>query len=150
MRITHQSFYDLKSLDAVADGIWGGTKLLISTTGYPIGSLIEEFNAEDKGKTQIFQPHVPGEPSLGALFGEARFSQDGMSILFLAATNTSGGNYDYNIFSMSEVTGTEIKQLTYLKGMTTELKVLQGGKATFVNGGMTYSLDIGTQTVKPI
>lgn len=150
VRITHQSFYDLKSLDASADGIWGGTKLLISTSGYPIGSLIEEFNAEDKRKTQIFQPHVPGEPSGGAEFEEARFSQDGMSILFLAATNTSGGNYDYNVFSMSEVTGAEIKQLTHLKGMTTQLKVLSGGKATFVNEGITYSLDIGTQTVKPI
>jgi hypothetical protein len=149
-RISHESFYDLKSLDAAPDEAWGGTKLLISTSAYPIGSSIEEFNAEAKGKTRIFQPHVPGEPSLGAEYGEARFSNDRMSILFLAATNTAGGNYDYDVFSRSEVTGSQIKQLTHLKGTTTDLKVLPGGKATFVNGGVTYSLDISTQTAKPI
>jgi hypothetical protein len=87
---------------------------------------------------------------VGPSYGEARFIHDGMDILFLAATDTSGGNYDYNVYSMSDVTGGEIKQLTRLKGMTTELKVLPGGKSTFVNGGVTYVLDIGTQTVKPI
>lgn len=44
-RVTHASFYDLQSLDAVADGLnVGGTKILVSTTGYPIGALLEEFN----------------------------------------------------------------------------------------------------------
>ena len=58
--------------------------------------------------------------------------------------------YDYNVYSMSDVTGGEIKQLTHLKGMTTELKVLPGSKATLVNGGATFLLDIGTQTVEPL
>ncbi len=47
-----------------------------------------------------------------------------MDILFLAATDISGGNYDFNAYSMSDVTGSEIKELTHLKGMTNELKVL--------------------------
>jgi len=73
-----------------------------------------------------------------------------MDILFLAATDTSGGNYDYNVYSMSDVTGSDIKQLTNLKGMTVGLKVLPNGKAAFVNGGVAYVLDIGTQTTKPL
>jgi hypothetical protein len=46
--------------------------------------------------------------------------------------------------------GREIKQLTHLKGMTTELKVVPGGKATVVNCGVGYVLDVATQTVKPL
>lgn len=85
---------------------------------------------------------------MGPAFGDARYR--GMDILFLAATNASGGNYDYNVYSMSEVTGGELKQLTHLKGMTTELKVLPNGKATFVNQGMPYVLDVNSQTTKPL
>ena len=51
---------------------------------------------------------------------------------------------------MSDVTGSNIKQLTRLKGMTTGLNILQEGKATFVNGGVVYVLDIDTQTAKPL
>src|SRR5262249_32623107 len=143
-------FYDLKSLDVVSDGVTkGATKLLISTSAYPIGALLEEFILGDKGRDKIFQPHVPGESSVGPSYGEARFIHDGMDILFRAATDISGRNYDYNVYSMSDVTGGEIKQLTHLKGMTTELKVLPGGGVTFVNSGTTYLLDINTQTVKP-
>lgn len=150
-RITHSSFYDLRSLDAADDGLNPrGTKLLISTSGYPIGELIEEFNLDDSGKDKIFQPHVPGESSAGPSYGEARFVKDGMEILFLAATDTSGGSYDYNVYSMSDVTGGEIKQLTHLRGVTEELKIFSGDKATFVNGGVIYLLEISTQTVKPI
>jgi hypothetical protein len=150
-RITHASFYDLRSLDIAADAVSpGGTKLLISTTGYPIGALLEEFVLGATGRDKTFQPHVRGEPRLGATFGAARFIHDGMDILFLAATETPGQNYDYNVHSMSDVTGADIKQLTHLKGMTTELTVLPDGKATFVNGGVTQLLDISTQTVKPL
>ncbi len=150
-RVTHASFYDLRSLDIALDaGNPGGTRLLISTTGYPIGALLEEFNLGGTGRDKIFQPHVPGEPSMGPEYGEARFTHDGMDVLFLAASNTSGGNYDYNVYSMSDVTGAGIKQLTHLKGMTKELKLLPGGRATFVNDGVTEVLDISTQTVKPL
>jgi hypothetical protein len=150
-QITRSSFYDLQSLDVANDALnQGGLKLLISTTGYPIGALIEEFNLDASGRDKIFQPHVPGESSMGPAFGEARFLNDGMEILFLAATDISGGNYDYNVYSMSDVTGGEIEQLTHLKGMTTGLKVVPGGKATFVNGGAVYLLDISTQATKPL
>lgn len=150
-QITDESLYDLQSLDAAADGITpGGTKLLITTTGYPIGALIREFDVGAPGRQKIFQPHVPGEPSVGPSYGEARFIHKGMDVLFLAATDTSGGNYDYNLYSMSDVTGGEIKQLTHLKGMTKELKVLPGGRASFVNNGSIQVLDIERQTVTPL
>jgi Tol biopolymer transport system component len=150
-QITHASFYDLQSLDFVADPLnQGGIKLLISTTGYPIGALLEEFNLGASGRDKIFQPHVAGESSVGPSYGEARFIHDGMDILFLAATDTSGGDYDYNVYSMSDVTGSDIKQLTHLRGVTRELKVLPNGRAAFVNGGMTYVLDINTQALKPL
>ena len=71
-----------------------------------------------------------------------------MDVVFLAATDTAGGNYDYNVYTMSDVTGSEIKQLTHLKGKTNELKILPDGKATYVNGETAYMLDISTQTVK--
>jgi hypothetical protein len=86
----------------------------------------------------------------GPAYGEARFIHDEMDILFLAARDTPGGKYDYNVYSMSDVTGSSIKQLTHLKGMTKELQVLPDGGATFRNGGVAYVLDISTQTVKPL
>jgi len=150
VQVTHSSFYDMQSLDAVGDD-QGGTKLLISTTGYPIGALIEEFYLGNPGRDKIFQPHVPGEPSgVGPSYGQARFIHNGMDILFLAATNTNGGNYDYNVFSMSDVTGAEIKQLTHLRGMTADLRVLPGEKAIFGNAGVIFLLDINTETTKPL
>jgi hypothetical protein len=112
--------------------------------------LIEEFDLGVSGKDKIFQPHVPGESSVGPSYGEARFMHDGMDILFLAASDTSGGNYDYNVYSMSDVTGSQIKQLTHLKGVTTELKVMPNGKATFVNSGAAFVLDVDTQSAKPL
>ncbi len=150
-QITHASFYDLRSLDMVADGLNpAGAKLLISTTGYPIGALLEEFNLGATGRDKIFQPHVPGERSVGPAYGEARFIHDGMDVLFIAASAPPGGNYDYNVYSMSDVTGSDIKQLTHLKGLTKELKILPSGKASFVNGGVAYGLDIGTEITKPL
>jgi hypothetical protein len=149
--MTHASFYDLRSIDVVDDPVKPGTtKLLVSTTGYPIGALLEEFTLGDPGRDKIFQPHVPGESSIGPSYGEARFIHNGMDILFLAATSKGGGDYDYNVYSMSDVTGGDIKQLTHLKGMTTDLKVLPDGKATFVNGGVAQTLDLSTNTVKPL
>jgi hypothetical protein len=149
-QITHSSFYDLASLDVAPDGVNpGGIKILISTTAYPIGALLEEFPLGDPGRNKIFQPHVQGESKIGPSFGEARFIHDGMDILFLAATDTSGA-YDYNLYSMSDVTGSEIKQLTHLKGMTSALKILPNGEAAFVNSGAAQALDISTQSVKPL
>ena len=149
-QITHASFYDLASLDVAADGVnQGGIKILISTTAYPIGALLEEFPLGDPGRNKIFQPHVQGESKVGPSFGDARFIHDGMDILFLAATDSSGA-FDYNVYSMSDVTGSEIKQLTHLKGMTTTLRILPNGEAAFVNSGATQALDIRAQSVKPL
>jgi hypothetical protein len=92
---------------------------------------------------------VQGESKVGPSFGDARFIHAGMDILFLAATDTSGV-FDYNVYSMSDVTGGEIKQLTHLKGMTTALRVLPNGEAAFVNGGATQTLDIRAQPAKPL
>ncbi len=150
-QVTHASFYDLQSLDVADDGVdSGGTKLLISTSGYPIGALLEEFIVGAKGRDKIFQPHVPGESTPGPAYGDARFFHGGMDVLFLAATDTKGGNYDYNVYSMDDTTGGEIKQLTHFKGMTTDLRIRPGERATVVNGGTVYVLDLDAQTVKPL
>jgi len=148
---TRLSLYDLYSVDVAADGVApGGTKILISTSAYPIGALLEEFILGADGRDKIFQPHIPGEPTSGATYGEARFIHNGMDILFLAATDTSGGNFDHNVFSMSDVTGGDIKQLTHLKGMTKELKVLPDGRATFVNGGVVYVMAADGKSVNAL
>lgn len=93
---------------------------------------------------------MSGESSVGPAFGEARYIHDGMDVLFLAASNSSGGDYDYNVYSMSDFTGGELKQVTHLRGMTSELRVMPTGVATFANGGVIYRLDIAAQTVKPL
>jgi hypothetical protein len=150
-QVTHKFLYDLRSLDVVSDGLNpGGSKLLVSTTEYPIGDLLEEFNLGATGWDKVFQPHVTGQSAVGPSFGGARFIHNGMDVLFLAATDTSGGNYDYNVYSMSDVTGSDVKQLTHLKGMTTELRILPNGDATFTNGGAAYTLNVGTQAVKAL
>src|SRR5262249_48716278 len=143
--------YDLYSLDVTPDEVaGGGTKLLISTIGYPIGALFQEFILGATGRDKIFQPHVPGESSVGPSYGDARFTNHGMDVLFLAAKDGPDGNYDYNVYLMSDVTGGGIKQLTHLTGMTKELRVLPNGNATFVNGGVPQALDVNAQTVKPL
>lgn len=150
-QITHGALYDLKSLDVAGDGSAPGElNLLVSTTGYPIGDLIEEFNLGSPEGDKIFQPHVPGESFVGPSYGEARFIHNGMDVVFLAASNKSGGKYDYNVYSMSDATGHEIKQLTHLKGMTTELRVLDGDSIAFRNGEAGYELDIKTGQIKPL
>ena len=114
IELTQQHFYDLLSFSVSPDG----EHLLVSTTGYPIGSLIEEFDvATPLQIKKIFQPHVPGEPSSGAVFGRAAFTPDGMYIVFTAATDGKNGMFDYNVYRMSDVTGGELVQLTQHSGM---------------------------------
>ena len=148
-QLTHSSFYEMHSLDTAADDVGGeGAKILISTSGYPIGALLREFKLGATGKEGIFQPHVPNEPSGGPAFGEARFINGGMNIVFLAATNLPGENYNYNVYSMSEVTGGELKQLTHLEGLTTDLQLLPDGRISVVNGGSSQVIDVNTQSVR--
>ena len=148
-QLTHSNFYDLRSIDVSNDSVnAGGIEVLISTTGYPIGALIEELRIGPKESQLLYQPRVPGMPAPGPSYGEAYFADGGLDIAFLAATNESGEDYDYNVFMMSEVTGAEIKQLTHLHGMTEHFVVYPDGSATLVNAGTRYSLDLRNQTLK--
>ncbi len=146
-QMTNESFYEVTSLDVASDGVRPGkTKILLSTTAYPIGALFEEIIPGAPEGKKIFQPHVPDAPTIvGPSFGEARFTDGGMTIIFLAAIEPpKGGNYDYNVYSMSDVTGGELKQITHLSGMTTELHILSPDQVSFVNAGAVH-----TATVTP-
>jgi len=150
IRVTGKSLYDLKSLDVAAEDFAAhAPKLLISTSAYPIGDLIEELKVGDPGRDAIFQPHVPREPTAPStpVYGEARYINGGMYILFLAATDNGSGTFDYNVYSMSAVTGSEIKQLTHLQGMTTNLQIMPDGRAELANRGASYALDLSTDNL---
>ncbi len=136
--LTQQHFFDLRSLSVSPDG----ERFLISTSGYPIGSLIEEFDIvkplQIKG---IFQPHVPSEPSLGASFGQAAYVGDGMQIVFTAATEGKDGNYDYSVYQMSDVTGGDLITLVQHSGMIDDLNVKNDGSIFISAGGKRYLVD---------
>ena len=148
-QLTNESFYELNSLDVVADGIRPGkTKILLSTSAYPIGNLFEEIIPGAPEGKKIFQPRVPNTPTtVGPSFGEARFTDGGMIIVFLAASEPpGGGNYDYNVYSMSDVTGGDLKQITHVSGMTTELHIVPPDKVSFVNAGAVHTATITPAT----
>ena len=127
-QLTHQQFFDLRSLSVSDDG----ERFLVSTSGYPIGDLIEEFQIKNtQHPTRIFQPRAKGSPDIGPSYGDARYV--GMNVIFTAASEPQqGGNYDYNVYSMSGVTGGELTALTKHTGMIEEL-VVQDGKAFFLD-----------------
>ena len=78
IELTQSYFRDLYSLSVSPDG----EQFMVSTSGYPIGSLIEEFRIDHPLRQhRIFQPHVAGEPSGGPSFGQARYVGDGMEIV---------------------------------------------------------------------
>lgn len=143
--LTQQEFFDLLSLSVSPDG----QSFLVSTTGYPIGSLLEEFDiAKPLQIKRIFQPHVSGEPSMGAQFGQAAYSPDGMDILFTAATEGSDGNYNYNVYKMSGVTGGELAQLSHRSGMIDQMSVDKDGAVMLSAAGHDYTLDPHTGELK--
>ena len=138
VELTNQHFFDLRSLSVSPDG----KRFLISTEGYPIGSLIEEFDISKPLQTgRIFQPHVPSEPSSGAIFGQAAYIGDGMQIVFTAATEGKGGMFDYNVYQMSGVTGGELVKLTQHSGMIDDMTVGNDGTIYISAGGRRYSVD---------
>jgi hypothetical protein len=146
VELTQQHFFDLRSLSVSPDG----EHFLVSTSGYPIGSLIEEFDlASPLGVKKIFQPHVPSGPREGPEFGTAAYTPDGMEIVFTAATEGQGGMYDYNIYQMSEVTGADLTQLTHRSGMIDTLTVAREGIILFSSSKMRYSLDPNTKAILP-
>jgi Tol biopolymer transport system component len=149
-QLTYQGLYDLRSLCLSPDG----KELLISTTRYPIGDLFEVYpTAKPQSAKLVFQPHVPDEPRLTGptpAFGDACYLPDGLNILMIAASNKGGGNYAYNVYLMSAVTGA-IEQLTKLTGMTTGVQASPNGKsATFENEGKMYLLDLQSHSLKPL
>jgi hypothetical protein len=132
VELTQQYFFDLWSLAVSPDG----SRFLISTSGYPIGSLIEEFEVAHPDRIKkIFQPRVLLSPSIGPSYGEAAFIHDGMDIVFTAATEGAGGNYDYNVYQMSDVTGGEIMPLSKHTGPINSLVVEAGDHAYFYADG---------------
>lgn len=131
VEVTQSYFYDVQSLSVSPDG----EQFLLSTSGYPIGGLLQEFRLDHPlHQHRIFQPHVPGESSMGPSFGQARYVGDGLEIVFTAAAEPAGGgNYDYNVYRVSEVTGGNLTQLTHHKGMIDSLSVTPHGGVGFVD-----------------
>jgi len=151
-QLTQQSLYDLQSLSISPDG----KDLMISTTRYPIGALIEIYViAKPQSARKVFQPHVPDEPKLTAepepAFGDACYMPDGLGMLVLAASNKAGGNYDYNVYLVNTVTGSIDRKLTNLTGMTTGVQVSPDGKtAVLGNQGKLYLLNLQNRELKPL
>ena len=81
------------------------------------------------------------EPSGGPEFGEAAYVHDGMDIVFTAATAGQSGNFDYNVYQMSDVTGGELKMLTHRSGMIDAMSVGRDGLVSFTADGKRYRLD---------
>jgi dipeptidyl aminopeptidase/acylaminoacyl peptidase len=136
--LTQQSFFDMRSLKVSPDG----EHFLVATSDYPIGSLIMEFEiAHPLATHKIFQPHVPGEPSFGAQFGQAAFSPDGMDIVFTAATEGKSGMFDYNIYKMSDVTGAELVKLADHAGVIDRLDVASDGIVHISASGERFSIN---------
>lgn len=147
VELTHQHFFDLRSLSVSPDG----QHFLVSTSGYPIGDLIEGFEIANPLEIKfIYQPHVPTEPSTGAAFGDAAYIHDGTDIVFTAATEPpGGGNFDYNVYQMSAVTGSEITLLSKHSGMIDSLSVGPRDTISVSANGMNYTLDPQTHVLNP-
>ena len=136
MELTQSYFRDLQSLSVSPDG----EQFLVSTSGYPIGALLQEFWVDHPLRQhRIFQPHISGESSTGPSFGQARYLGNGMEIVFTAATEpVGGGDFDYNVYRISEVTGGDLTQLTHHKGMMDSLSVSPHGGVGFTDAN-SYS-----------
>jgi dipeptidyl aminopeptidase/acylaminoacyl peptidase len=145
VQLTQQEFFDLRSLAVSADG----ERFLVSTTGYPIGSLFLEFEiAKPLAIKRIFQPHVPSEPRMGPAFGPALYTNDGAGIVFSAASEGKDGKYNYNVYQMSAVTAADLNQLTQRSGMIDEISVGADGTVYFSEGIQRYALDPKTRQLK--
>lgn len=147
VELTHQNFFDMQSLSISPDG----EHFLVSTYGYPIGSLIEEFEIANPLEIhKIFQPHVPSEPSTGASFGQAVYVHNGMDIAFTAATAGAGGMFDYNIYQMSDVTGGELVMLAKHDGVIDSLTTMADGTIQIMAKNKRMVLDSQTKILHPV
>lgn len=147
--VTQQHLYSVSSLSMSPNG----ETLLLSTIRYPLGDDLEEYRLDSPtGPHTIFQPHVPGEPASGPTFWRATYSSDGMSILFLAATNKDGGNYKYNLYRMSEVTGADLQEILPEPGATPDSVAAapDGKKAVMTVGEKIYVVDLDAHSAQSI
>src|SRR5260370_2436774 len=88
IELTHQNFFDMHSLNVSSDG----EHFLVSTSGYPIGSLIEELQIANPLEIhKIFQPHVPSEPSTAAQLSNAVFRHNAIHLIFTVTTHVAPG-----------------------------------------------------------
>lgn len=131
MRMTHQAFYEILSLSVAADD----SRFTLSTSRYPLGSVVETYYPDNfQAAHYTYQPHVPDEPSHSPAFGDAmtvpNLLQD---ILLVAANDKAGGNFDYDLYLMSSVTG-EIKKLTNHHGMIDSVTVSKDGSVAVFTG----------------
>jgi len=141
-QLTKQELYDVGSLALSPDG----KSFLLTVGRYPIGAVIEEYDVIAPEKIRkTYQPHVTGEPSMGAQFGQAAYLNDGLGIVFTAAT--AGDMYDYNVYEMSGVTGANLVALTHGKGMLESLTVDRDDAIFFVRDGHHFKLDPKTHTM---
>ena len=147
IELTEQHFFDLRSLSVSTDG----ERVLLSTSGYPIGSLFEEFDlAHPLQIKRIFQPHVPLQPSTGPEFGSAAYIHDGMDIVFAAATEGKSDSFDYNVYQMSDVTGGELIELAPHTGAIDGLTVLGNGQIVITSEGKRFVVDEKTRSLQPL
>ncbi|HEY6414440.1 MAG TPA: hypothetical protein VIX42_12190 [Edaphobacter sp.] len=147
VELTQQNFFDMHSLSVSPDG----EHFLLSTSGYPIGSLIEEFEIANPLEIhKIFQPHVTSEPSTGASFGHAAYVHNGMDIVFTAATEGTGGMFDYNVYQMSDVTGGALIMLAKHTGMIDSLAATVDGTIYVTANNKRMVLDSQTKSLNPV
>lgn len=150
VRLTQQEFYEVNSLSLSNDG----TRFLLSTSSYPIGCLLEEFEIAQPLRTAaIFQPHVAGAlktlpDDSGAIFGEAAYTKDSLDIVFTAASEGKSGNYDYNVYRISSVTGGDLIALTHDTGLIDEMHVDRDGMIVIRRGKRFTLLDPVTRAQK--
>jgi hypothetical protein len=143
VRLTQQEFYEVNSLSLSNDG----TRFLLSTSSYPIGSLLEEFEIAKPLRTAgMFQPHVVGAPKAPsgeaeAIYGEAAYTKDSLDIVFTAASEVNGGNFDYNVYRMNSVTGDGVIALTHATGMIDEMRVDRDGLIVIRRGSRFTLVD---------
>lgn len=150
IQMTQQEFYEVNSLSLSNDG----TQFLLSTSAYPIGDLLEEFEiAKPLRNKGIFQPHVSGAPRAlsdqpEAIYGEAAYTNDSLDIVFTAASEGKSGNFDYNVYRISAVTGGDLVALTHDTGLIDDMHLDRDGMIVIRRGKHFTLLDPYTRAQK--
>jgi len=146
-RLTEQHLYEVNSVSISPDG----QQILISTSRYPIGSLLEDYSVKDFHAVHtVYQPHVKLEPSGGAILYKAVYMPDSQQIAFLAASDPGSGTFNYNLYEMSAITGSDSRQLTSLTGVIDNLTVVGADRIALVQGSQVFLCDSRTSSVTKI